>query len=376
MESNPIRRREDDWRPCAGKAANEKPLSLFTPQKKRTATIFETLPLLIGMFALAALVICAAGTTLARVADELATKTGLGGAFFGAVFLGATTSLPGLTVSVLAAWNGKPELAMSNAIGGIAIQTTFLVIADMVFRKINLEYAAASLQNIVYGVVLIAVLSLPVMAQSGPDISVWAIHPASVVMVGAYLFGLNLTRNAKAAPMWRPKKTTETQTDQFAEGEEGPVGVNQYALFAVLAALTLAAGAVIANIGEALVARYGVSQTAAGVFLTAIATSTPELVTTIAAVRRGALTLAVGAILGGNAFDVLFIAAADGAYREGSIYHAVGPDQAFWLCLTIAMTAALLLGLLARDRQGPVNIGFEGVTVLALYAVGTAAVFA
>lgn len=40
----------------------------------------------------------------------------------------------------------------------------------------------------------------------------------------------------------------------------------------------------------------------------------------MAAVRRGALTLAVGDILGGNCFDVLFISGSDVAYREGSIY--------------------------------------------------------
>jgi cation:H+ antiporter len=43
-----------------------------------------------------------------------------------------------------------------------------------------------------------------------------------------------------------------------------------------------------------------------------------ELVTTIAAVRRGALQLAVGGIIGGNTFDTLFLTAADVSYREGS----------------------------------------------------------
>ena len=326
-------------------------------------------------FLIATGVVAVAGSSLARVADELSQKTGLGGAFFGAVFLGAATSLPGLTVSVLAAARGAPELAVSNAVGGIAAQTTFLIIADMVYRRINLEYAAASLQNIVYGVVLIAILSLPVLGRAGPDLAIAGIHPVSIVMIGVYLFGLRLTQSAKAEPMWRPEETAETQTDQHGQDEKAYVAMSQYALFAGLAAATLAAGYVIADIGETFVEDYGLSQTAAGALMTAVATSTPELVTTIAAVRRGALTLAVGAILGGNAFDVLFIAAADGAYRGGSIYHAVSERQTFWIMLTIAMTAALLLGLLARDRKGPGNIGFEGVTVLALYATGIAAVF-
>ncbi|RAO12495.1 hypothetical protein GUI43_02749 [Micromonospora noduli] len=46
----------------------------------------------------------------------------------------------------------------------------------------------------------------------------------------------------------------------------------------------------------------------------------PETVT--AAVRRGAVTLAVAAVLGGNILDVLTLVAGDIAYRQGSTYHS------------------------------------------------------
>ena len=93
--------------------------------------------------------------------------------------------------------------------------------------------------------------------------------------------------------------------------------------------------------------------------------------TTVAAVRRGALTLAVGGIIGGNAFDILFLAASDVAYREGSIYKAVSQDQAFLVGLSIAMTAVLLMGLLRRQEKGPAGIGFETWLTMALYFAGS-----
>jgi Ca2+/Na+ antiporter len=46
-----------------------------------------------------------------------------------------------------------------------------------------------------------------------------------------------------------------------------------------------------------------------------VVTSLPELVTTLAAVRRGALQLAVGGIIGGNTFDTLFLTISDVGYR-------------------------------------------------------------
>jgi len=107
----------------------------------------------------------------------------------------------------------------------------------------------------------------------------------------------------------------------------------------------------------------------------AIVTSLPELITSVAAVRQGALTLAVGGILGGNAFDTLFAAVADYAYRPGSIYAHVSVSETGILALSLAMTALILLGLLKRQRQGPAGIGFESVGAILLYVVGMAVLF-
>ena len=42
----------------------------------------------------------------------------------------------------------RADLAMSNAVGGIAVQTLFLAIADVAYRRANLEHAAASLHGV------------------------------------------------------------------------------------------------------------------------------------------------------------------------------------------------------------------------------------
>jgi cation:H+ antiporter len=85
-----------------------------------------SLPWLGVAFALAGVAILLAGTRLAHRADRIADQTGIGEALAGAVFLGATTSLPGTMVSMVSAGFGHTELAISNAIGGIAAQTAFL----------------------------------------------------------------------------------------------------------------------------------------------------------------------------------------------------------------------------------------------------------
>ena len=107
-----------------------------------------------------------------------------------------------------------------------------------------------------------------------------------------------------------------------------------------------------------------------GGVLIAVASSLPELVVAITAIRMGALTLAVGDIVGGNAFDTLFIAVADLFYRDGSIYTAIGRTEHVWLGCVLLMNAVLLMGLMYRQRQGVANIGLESWTMLIIY-VGT-----
>jgi cation:H+ antiporter len=119
-----------------------------------------SLPTIVLIFASASLVIAVAGTYLTKFADQIADITKLGEALVGALLLGAVTSLAGIVATMYAAIQGHPDLAISNAIGGIAAQTFFLAIADITYPKANLEHASASLSNLMYSVLLIGLLGL------------------------------------------------------------------------------------------------------------------------------------------------------------------------------------------------------------------------
>lgn len=328
--------------------------------------------LLIGGFVLAGLVIAVAGTRLSGLADDLADRTGAGEALVGALLLGGTTSLPGIVTSVTAAWDGYAELAISNAIGGIAAQTAFLAIADTVYRRANLEHAAASLSNLVQGTLLICMLSLPLVASTAPDVVLAGVSLFSPLLLVGYVCGLLLARQVRDEPMWTPHRTRETQVEAEETAPPGGSMARLAGTFAGLALLTGLAGYGLTRCAVGISQQTGLSQTATGGLLTAVVTSLPELVTSIAAVRRGALTLAVGGIIGGNAFDVLFLAFADVAYRQGSLYEAFTPAHLFVIAVAILMTGVLVMGLLTRERHGPAGIGFESLLILIFYAAAVA----
>jgi cation:H+ antiporter len=107
----------------------------------------------------------------------------------------------------------------------------------------------------------------------------------------------------------------------------------------------------------------------------AVSTSLPELVVAVTAIRMGALTLAVGDIIGGNAFDTLFVAISDFFYRSGSIYTDILDTERVWLAAAMIMNAVLLMGLMYRERKGIANIGMESLLILLIY-LGTVAYLA
>lgn len=324
----------------------------------------------LALFALIAAVIAVVGTRLTHLADDLADRTGLGEAVAGAVLLGAATSLSGIVVSVTAALKNQPELAMSNALGGIAVQTVFLAVADVVYQRANLEHAAASTANLAQSALLICLLSLLLVVPYVPEYTLLGVHPATILLFAGYAFGLRVVNDTQQLRMWAPRQTGETREERPDDNALAKPLVPLWLGFVVLAALLGLSGFVLETVASRLGEQTGLGATAVGVVLTAICTSLPELVTSVAAVRRGALQLAVGGIIGGNAFDCLFAGAADLAYRGGSIYHAIPDQTLLWMALSLLMTGVLLLGLIRREKKGLGNIGFESAMIAVLYAAG------
>jgi cation:H+ antiporter len=326
------------------------------------------LPLAVIGLVLAAAAVMIAGPRMVRVADRLADVTGLGEAFVGAVMVGAATSLPDILATVLPAARGLPELAVGNALGGVLAQTAFLAVADLTYRRANLEHAAASLPNLVQGLLLVTLLGAVLALFAAPPGAILGVHPGTLLLLGTYAYGLRLVRETATVPMWEAVETPETRPDipDEPEREEGAPGA-MWARFVGLLAVLAGAGVVLAVSGESVVAQTSLSEAAVGVFLTGVGSSLAELVVSISAVRAGALTLAVANVIGGNTFDTLLVGAADVAYREGSIYAAVGQESALVAAVALVATAAITLGLLRRERYGVGNIGVESVVVLILY---------
>lgn len=325
-------------------------------------------------FALASVATVVGGIRLAYAGDVLADRTKLGEALFGAVFFGGVISASGIVMTAAAAAAEQPDLAYTSAVGGIAAQTAALVVADMFYKPANLEHAAASLSNMLFAVLLIVLLLLATSVSLAPEIQLWGVHPGSLLIVLAYMYGVRIIGRSRAEPGWHPTRTRNTVEDEARDGASRRSTSSLWLEFTLVGLMVAAGGWVIARAAEVFVEEGGLEASVVGAVLMGLVNATPEAVTSVAAVRRGALTLAVAGVLGGNAFDVLNLVVADVAYRPGSVYHAATGDGLFLMVVSTLLTTIILGGLLRRERQGPGHIGVESWCVLLVYATGIAIV--
>ncbi|WJK39126.1 cation transporter [Solwaraspora sp. WMMA2056] len=306
---------------------------------------------------------------LVALGDALADRTGWGEALFGAIFFGLATSLSGIVMTAVTAAGAAPQLAYSNAVGGIAAQTTAVAVADLFYRRVNLEHASASLSNVLFGCLLLALLALALLGTYTPDATVAGVHPVSVVMVGCYVGGVMIVHSTDVTPYWQAVDTVDTRQDlpQSHGPLDSPPLPALWVRFVAVGLIVAAGGWVIALAGESLVAATGLRAGFVGGVLMGLINALPEAITAIAAVRRGAVTLAVAAVLGGNCLDALNLVVGDLFYRDGSLYHQAGTDELFLTTSAMLMTTLLLGGLLVRQVRGWGRLGFEGTLLLVGY---------
>jgi cation:H+ antiporter len=136
--------------------------------------VFEQFALWINLaiFAIAAAAVWAAGTRIARYADAIAEKTGLGRAVLGILLLGGVTSLPELAVASTAALAGHPELSVNDLLGSAAINVLIIAIADAAIGRDAITSVVASPNVLLQGVLGIILLSVVAAAAISVDVAV------------------------------------------------------------------------------------------------------------------------------------------------------------------------------------------------------------
>lgn len=339
---------------------------------------FSSYPLWLNalLFLIASALIWGAGTRLERHADTIAERTGLGQAFTGMLLLSAATSLPEVATTVTAVLLlNNPTLAVHNLMGGVALQTAVLVAADRANRDRGaLTFFSPRFVLLIEGVGLLVLLLLAIAGASTrgfPSVAGVGVWPALVFL--AYLGVLYLTYRYRGQPRWTPTKADDVPLGRSAAGEEEagkegqPALRRVWLLFGGLSLLVLVGGWAAAQSADVLAEKTGLGPAFLGATLLALATSLPELSTTIAASRQGRYSMAISNVFGSNAFDVSLLFLADLLYRGGSVMAHAETSLVFVAAVGAIMTCIYLWGLMERENRTVLGVGWDSAAALGFY---------
>ncbi len=338
--------------------------------------------LLLIIFVASAAVIWAAGVKLSDYTDVLAERLHLGNALGGVVLLAVATNLPEIAITVSAALSGQVEIAVGNLLGGIALQTVVLVALDAfgVRSRKPLTYMAASLTLVLEAALVIAVLMVVIAGSQLPaHLIALRLTPAPVLIVIFWVTGLKLISGPGSRLPWadsgeapgsqeKPRGHSRTAKEQDATVHHVST-TKAVTIFGVAALLTLIAGVTIERSGESFFGNLGLSGILFGATVLAAATSLPELSTGLTAARSGDYKLAMGDILGGNAFLPVLFLVVTLISGKAVLPHAQASDI-YLTALGGLLTLVYLVGLLFRPQRQILRMGADSFAVIVLYILG------
>jgi cation:H+ antiporter len=320
-------------------------------------------------FGICALLIALAGSQLARYGDIIADKTGLGGNWIGLVLLATVTSLPELITGLSAVTAARvPDIAIGDVLGSCVFNLVIITALDFL-RRDESVFTRASQGHILsagFGVILIGIVGFNVLLAGNrvsPALGHVGVYTPAILLI--YLIAMRSVFRYERAQI---KEAVAEQVDRYPETTLRKACVR----YTIAALVVIAAGVWLPFVGVELARVMAWQQTFVGTLFVAFATSVPEIVVTVSALRLGALDMAIANLLGSNLFDIAIVAIDDIAFLPGPILAQVSPLHAVSALSAIMMSGVVIVGLLYRPPQRLFRgVGWASLFLLTIYLLNT-----
>ena len=309
-------------------------------------------------------VIFFSGRAVAKYGDIIAIRTGLGRIWIGVVLLALVTSLPELFTGISAVTLvGAPDLTIGNLFGANAFNLFNLALLDITYRYGSLFGMTSPVHRMTgwFSMVLAAVAGVSIFISSRFfDLGLGWIGWYTPVIILLYLFF-----------MWQIFRSQQRQPARplIEKPDYGGAPMSRVDLYFVIAAvLIIGAGTWLAVIGEQIATITGLGESFIGTLLIGFSTTLPEITVSFAALRLGAVDMAVANMIGSNLFNMAVIPIDDLLYAPGPVLNAVSTSHLFTAGAVILMTGVFIAGLHFRPRRY-FRVSWCSLTLIALFLI-------
>lgn len=276
--------------------------------------------------------------------SALAFRLGIPQLVIGLTIVAMGTSAPEAAVSITSALKGNEGITVGNVVGSNIMNILLILGIASVIVPLAVQKSTRMIE-IPYMIAITVLFG--VLGYTGEMVT----RVEGGILWIAFLIYLGYL-------LWMAKKGKE---DNEPDEKQKSLPVQLLMILAGLICIVLGSDFVVDGATE-IAKVIGISERIIGLTIVAFGTSLPELVTSIAAARRGNADIAIGNIVGSNVFNILFVAG------TSALISPVVFESKFVLDTAVATATAVLLLVCVCNKEGKLKRS-GGIIMLAAYAV-------
>ncbi len=288
------------------------------------------------LYLISAVAIVFLATKASDYVDLLDKKTHLSGAFIGGVMLSAVTSLPELFTSLSSAiMLDAPGLAIGNILGSNLFNVMMLSVTVLVtFKHFTKGFVSPSHAKVT---IFVGLMYLVILLNMLGVLSVtfFTVSISSLIIILLYILGVKSMASDGGS-----EESTNSEEDT------SNLTVKQICVrFAIVSVLIVATSFVVSYATDEISEIHGLGAGLAGAIFLGVATSLPELASTVALFRKRSYDIAFGNVVGSNLFNFVILGITDLFYiGQAPLYDFSDPATSGMILFgTIAVPLTLLL---------------------------------
>ncbi|MCI9476898.1 hypothetical protein AALA22_13700 [Anaerovoracaceae bacterium 41-7] len=280
--------------------------------------------------------------------DLLDKNTKLSGAFLGGIMLSAVTSLPELFTSISATvLLERPGLCMGNILGSDLFNLGALAFFILLFSK-NFAKGKVS-KSYRHVTVVVLVIYILITLNFAGILQFRILHLSITSVLIALIYGLGAKYLAVADDVTSDEAVLDYHSESSTSLSVKQIGVR----FFFAAVGIIAFSIILTYLTDEISVKLNLGQGLAGAIFLGVATSLPEVTSTIALFKMKNFNIAVGNIIGSNLFNFIILVVADVLSMGSGVYATF--DHQIENLLIFGGTATILFWVMLRFKKATIQ---------------------
>lgn len=287
-------------------------------------------------------------------ASRLAKRLGVSELQIGLTVVAFGTSLPELIINIMARDSGASDLAIANVVGSNITNILLILGITAMIRSLSVQRTVVYREvifNILISVMVLLLAADRILRQNATFQGLDMVD--GVVLISYFVLFLFYTYNTARPREHIPKRV---------KNEEQADIPRSFVLLVIGAVAVSLGGRWIVDGAVAIAEVFNLSQALIGITIVALGTSLPELATSITAVRKGHVDIAVGNVVGSNLFNLMWVLGFSSMLGDLPFSTELIADTIF-----MGGVAVILFLILAFGRAKHQISRFDGILMLFLY---------